>query len=92
MTQTTSPSGALDQGNLKKILKGLAINAAGAILAYLLITTFPQILALANSCLGDSAKCNGISPHSAQLLVFLVPLSATIINVFKEYFVNYSGQ
>lgn len=92
MTQTTSPSGALDKGNVKKILKGLAINLGGALLTYLVLTTFPQILALANGCIGDTSKCHGITSQQAQILVFLVPLGATLVNTFKEYVINYSNQ
>lgn len=89
MNETTSPSGALDKGNVIKILKGLVINLGGAFLTYLVVTTFPQVLELAKTCIGDNSTCHGISPHTALILVFLVPFGATLVNTFKEYITNY---
>jgi hypothetical protein len=87
---THSKSAELDTGNWKKILKGFLINLSGAVIIALTIQVFPQVLEWAKSCVGDNMTCNGLSPRTAQFLVFLVPFGASLVNTFKEWLTDYS--
>lgn len=89
-TISNSASGELDAGNWKKILKGFIINLAGAVATAVLIILFPQVLEMAKSCAGDVSTCQGISQHTAVILVFIVPFGASLVNTFKEWLTDYS--
>lgn len=84
-----SPSGQLDKVNLVKIVKGFLINLGGAILTAIVIQLFPDIVQFAQNCVGDNSVCNGITPGQAQLIIFLVPVAATVVNSIKEWLTDY---
>lgn len=87
MEKSNSEVGSLDAANWRKIGKGILINLAGAFLAYMALTVFPQLQGMVDTCRTAVESCQ-LNPG----VIWLVPLGASVVNVLKELLTDYKNK